>query len=441
MLLACRTDSNTSFGGADRAETENRLEETQKEAKQIRALSTVEMAEKEESAKKMSEVEKEREALKAKLAAIQEKRESVQARLKDTEEDARQLREEKRHMTKQIASMKASNNLEGIEEVELEKRNILSNMKKLASEKEEMRAVLARLDSTGHNVQSQMKAMGNDYDDESIEVISEEPARFLTMDRRRVPSKSKRGGCYDKQEKLSRSDHGLDFACPQSARPPKAEKQRMTRRSSMGDLATNPAFPGPPLDVPKTPGRHVPKDTPSDWLAKEIKRTSNHGGGSFAAHANIQYSNHGNDGFTEPKGDVGHHSFHGLSPGTHVGRTYGNRFTDFGHSSLQGLSPEAQGRPAGWLGEQISHQSFSDFSSFDRSDPAGKTRGRKIRKDPSIYSKSDDSTQLQPQSQTLAAKREKLRNSERKLRKEMSKSKLNSSNRALVDDGSVGIQR
>jgi hypothetical protein len=449
-------------------ETEERLQETQKEAKMVRSNSCVELAEKEgekiivsaelegvrkerenmsrmierleqakkdmegrltqakeeattlkaqndESTKRVSEVEKEREAMKLKLTQSQRTRGTIEARLKEAEEEAKQLKEERKEKSEQI---KRCDNNEGIlHQYQSQKNTISKDLKKLETEREEMMDMLARLDKSCDSVQGQIGRTSR----------HSPPSIAISMD-----------GSRTSRPPVSRSHSSRALTSHRSsAHGSKSAKPNVDRRSGMQRASSQPSL----LRDEK------PKERSFSWLAKEILSRSQHGieGGDHDRSSRdsprpLSRTQHGNGMEQESRSrdsrPLRHGSDHSL-----------------GMRSAGQLGQPTEGpRPAGWLGNEIYNRSLDDMRSGDPArryeqpqvvvDPPRQMPKKKRSKDPSVCSRrdhADDQACCLSESASLHIKREKLRASEKRLVKEISKSKLHATPRNLLDEGSIGI--
>jgi hypothetical protein len=201
---------------------EGRLTQAKEEATTLKARN-------EESSKRVSEVEEDRETMKLKLAQLQTTRGTIEARLKEAEEEGIQLREERKTKSKQI---KSCDNDEGIHRYQSQKNTISRELKKIETEREEMRIMLDRLNQSCSNVEGQID-MGMYGSRNSSHTMSE-----------------------------SRSHSARDVSSYSESL-----RQKVSRRSGMERVNSQPSL---HAERPK-------ENKSSSWLAKDILNRSQHG--------------------------------------------------------------------------------------------------------------------------------------------------------------------
>lgn len=363
-------------------------------------------AQNEESTKRVSEVEKDRETMKLKLAQLQTTRGTIEARLKEAEEEGIQLKEERKEKSKQI---KRCDNDDDIHQYQSQKNTISRELKKLETEREEMMTMVDRLNKSCSNVQSQIgvsrhSIMGMDGSLNSSHAMSESRSH-------------------------SAKDH-YSSNRPSHSRSKSPTRPNVNRRSGMGDRANS------------QPSLHTerPRENKSNsWLAKDILNRSQHGleGGDRSRDSRpLNRSQHGIERECRSSRDS-QQPRHGIERESRESRPLGHGSND---SLLEsGSASGIQHRPAGWLGNEITNRSFTDLSAIDRepdpcqsrvADPSREIPKKRPKADPS-----DDQSHLCGESASLQMMREKHRASERRLRKAISKGQLNGSQRDLGEDG------
>lgn len=122
---------------------EDKLNETQQEATALRTENL-------QVSKKMTDLEKDREELRLKLHNINETRGDIETRLKIAEEETRKLKDLKKTKTKEIREERESTHVRQsyLDEMETERKGISRNLKKIEEEKHEMMARMAQLEDS-----------------------------------------------------------------------------------------------------------------------------------------------------------------------------------------------------------------------------------------------------------------------------------------------------
>ena len=107
--------------------------------------------EKDVAKKRVTEVESEREALRARLSQIEYTRADIEAKLAESELEAKQLKEVKKMKTQEIRDMRTSHhNRSTINLAEMERKDITRNLKRVTEEKQQMLEMMAQLNAS-HN--------------------------------------------------------------------------------------------------------------------------------------------------------------------------------------------------------------------------------------------------------------------------------------------------
>jgi chromosome segregation ATPase len=422
-------------------ETENRLEETKKEAKMVQATSVVEVANKESEkimvaaelqqvqkereemskmikklerakgdmegrlrdaqdeaqvlkvekdvvTKRVTEVEQERETLTVKLSQIERTRGDIETRMKEAEEELNQLKAEKKFKTKEIRDMRASEHCRSIMfQAEDERKNITQNLKKISEEKEQMRAMMAQLDSSRHRLQDILDDTPEDINEEmSIDIVAQSMGMYGSQANQRDPY-----SVYPQTQSTPSQPARSAGVSPVSLS--QSTKNYLQPSKAMGDM-------------PMSDNRRNEMVMKDFHVGEERVALVNWLGDSIQLQQEQR-----------------------LQPprtGTGTGRRNSSAPLDDDEEEI----PHGE-RPAGWLGHTISNRSFNNLNAA--MEPRGAAQeASSRRRDPSTHVRQAGTQETAYESQNLRSKREKARSAERRLRQEMDRS-----NRSMeIDDGS-----